>query len=130
MRTPTIPTQTGKDGKPETVATVLSTAPLQDVEMDAPLPKDVSPAIAAPVVADASTKGDPAKNELEPTVPEVFAEVLEDKVIHDGVTGRVKLRAGKVVSNAQYDLRALHRQGVKMKRVEKRPDPNDFSFLQ
>lgn len=129
MRNPVIPTQRDGSGKPETVATVLSTAPVQEVEMDAPPQKDVSPAVAAPVVADAAARGNPAKNDAAPTVPEVLAEVLEDKVIHDGVSGRVKLRAGKVVSNAQYDLRRLHEQGVKMRRIEKRPDPADFSFL-
>ncbi len=58
-------------------------------------------------------------------------EVLEDKLVNDGA-GRTKLRAGKVVSSLQYDLKSLHRQGVKMKRVEQAQlnDPTDTSFLQ
>lgn len=124
MRSPAVP-PTPSQGNPakETHIEVLSAAPIQEHEATPPLP--------ATVIADATEKGDPAKNELKPTVETVYAEVQETKTVHDGVTGRVTLRKGKIVSNAQYDLRALHRQGVSLKRVEaaKVEDPYDTSFL-
>ncbi len=129
MRNPTMPLPPGS--KQETQGLVLSTAAIQEHEVDAPPPRDLPLTMAAPVIGDATSKGDQSKNDAEPTVQTVFAEVLEDKTVYDGSTGRVKLKAGKVLSSVQYNLKDLHRQGVKLKRVEsaKVADPTDFSFL-
>ena len=76
----------------------------------------------APVKGDARAKNTREESESEPPKPAVWAEVLETRVgVDDGVGGRVTLRAGKKISDQQYNLKRLHDQGVKLRKL----DPED-----
>jgi len=111
--------QTGPK-KGELKTEVLSTAPIEDVKLDVPASRDVGAVVAAPIVADATARNAERREEA----PEVvYAVVIEEKTVFDAhCQGRVKLHAGKVISSKDYDLPALARQGLKMRKAAK-PEP-------
>ncbi len=129
MRNPVIPQQS----KPATHVHALNGLPVDGLETKEP----PIPSQQAPVIGDATAKGDPSKNAQDPTVETVYAEILPSKdgkqfyTVNDG-QGRCRLNAGKIVSSLQYNLKDLHRQGVQMKKVDlaQMENPFDTSFLQ
>ena len=130
MRTPVIPSPSG--AKPQTQAVALNGLSTDGLEMVEP-PR---PSNQSPIIGDATEKGDPSKNDADPTVPTIYAQVLDrgdgkDYIVNDGQM-RARLKPGKIISSLQYNLKDLARQGVKMKKVEKAQvdDPFDTSFLQ
>ncbi len=82
----------------------------------------LDPSQVAPVVADATLRQPIRRPGVDtdetPREAKYFA-VLEDRFITDATSGaRTKLRAGKVISDQHYNIRALQQQGVKLKRTE------------
>lgn len=122
-------------------AVVLSSGPIPEVKLgpvqvtgqtpgvadDVQTPIDrtlLDPTQVAPVVADATLRQPfgrkPADEEEEEKPKEAqYFVVLEDRFVTDKTSGaRTKLRAGKVISTAHYDIRHLQTQGARLKRTE------------
>jgi hypothetical protein len=113
----------GSDGKPEGIVQTLSNGPIPKIEThhttgegDGQIEKVMlDPRQVAPVVGDATAAG---RQERAPAEPPRLFQVIESKSVLDQVSGtRTMLRAGKEISTQHYDVRALQRQGVKLKEV-------------
>lgn len=112
----------GKDERIE----VLSTQPIREIDMSTKpvglaADKDeramLDPMSVAPVVRSAVRQRDDEES-VEETVKTRRYRVLADKPIVDPTSGsRTKLREGKEISSAHYNIRDLQRQGVKLQDI-------------
>jgi hypothetical protein len=106
-----------------------------EVDVDVAARQLLDPATTAPVVADATKRapykragaeaarapaadGEEGEAPAGPKPAKWFA-VLETRTVLDRVGGhRTPLRAGKIISDQQYDIAFLLRQGAKLKKVD------------
>ncbi len=99
------------------------------------VPAHMLPEIELEVPGVATFKGSAlARNrvlteEERATIPEKrFFQVVQGGMYHDPVTrNRSALKAGKVIDNANYNIRSVQEQGIVLKKYERaKLDPSNF----
>lgn len=122
--------EVGDPQKKDEKVEVLSRGPIPEVDMSrAPTVIDgelvtrdaVDVADVAPVVADATARNRQPEGVEQPATPQLYRVEATKQVLDGGA--RVTLREGKEISPAQYNIRDLQRQGVRLRKIET-SDPN------